>query len=130
MPVVQRPCIRIAKKQNARAISFNDLADRYGASDFATALAVFAAKIRFPNATRNQLRNAANQIHVPWYNVATFFNVKLSHPSLDPFDNSSDATEIVHVRPEHPDSHSRVVADRFDTVLVGTSDVLAGACYN
>ncbi|KAI0083523.1 hypothetical protein BDY19DRAFT_900159 [Irpex rosettiformis] len=124
-PTPQHPRIRVAKTPNVRAVSFDDIADKYGAPDIVNALASFVARTCFPNATRNQLRDAANQVHVPRYKVPTFYNIKISHPSADEDSSTSTTTEIVHVRPAFSDTRARAVAGRFDTVLVKAA---SGVC--
>lgn len=124
-PVPLRPRVMVAKTPNARAVSFDEIADEYGASDIVTALASFAARTRFPQASRNQLRDATNQIHVPRTNVPTFYSIKITHPPVDKYGDASSTTEIVHVHPARTGSHGRTIGGRFDTVLSGTG---TGAC--
>ena len=102
--------------------------------DIVTALAAFAARTQLsPSASRNQLRDATNQVHVPRTNVATFYNIKITHPPVDHYGDAPSTTEIVHVRPARRDSHGRSVEGRFDTVLVktgpGICDTIAGMSF-
>lgn len=119
-PVVARPHIVVAKTPNERAVSLDNLANDYGAPEIITALAEFAAKARLgPGATRNQLQNTANQVHVPRLHLPTFFNIKITHPPLDKYGDAQSTTEIVHVHPARLDTRGRRVEGRFDTVMVG-----------
>ncbi|KAH9074685.1 hypothetical protein EDB83DRAFT_2218706 [Lactarius deliciosus] len=95
-----------------KAVSFNDLADKYGAFDFQDALANFIAQLNHPQASATALRALAEDTLLPFCHVPVFHKIKfVSTPDRDIID-------VVHVRPDQKDTCRRTIPSRFDTVIV------------
>jgi hypothetical protein len=104
--------LRMARWPIGSAISFDDLAIKYGATDFQDALADFIAHLNYPGVSAVTLHARAEDTLIPFHAVPVFHRIKfVDH-------NKSDIVDAVHVRPEHVDSHGQTIPSRFDTVLV------------
>ncbi|KAH9017210.1 hypothetical protein EDB85DRAFT_2076133 [Lactarius pseudohatsudake] len=104
--------VQMARNPSLKAVSFNDLADKYGAFDFQDALADFIARLNHPQASATALRGLAEDTLLPFRHVPVFHKIKfVSTPDLDIID-------VVHVRPDQKDARRRTIPSRFDTVIV------------
>ena len=107
--------IRITLHPTHKAVSFEVLAEKYGAVHFQDLLAEFIAQVNYPaDSARNQ-RARADDTLLPFRAVPVFHKLRFMS-SLD--SNDQDTVDAVHVRPEQTDSHGQVTPSRFDTVLV------------
>lgn len=104
--------IRMTRHPSLKAVSFNDLADKYSALDFQDALADFIARINNPQASTTALRALAEDTLIPFRSVAVFHKIKFASTG------DSDIIDTVHVRPEQKDARGRLVPSRFDTVII------------
>ncbi|KAH9032385.1 hypothetical protein EDB83DRAFT_2525578 [Lactarius deliciosus] len=104
--------IQMARNPSLKAVSFNDLADRYKALDFQDALADFIAQLNHPQASATALRALAEDTLLPFCRVPVFHKIKfVSTP--DP-----EIIDVVHVRPDQRDARGRMIPSCFDTVIV------------
>ncbi|KAH9040509.1 hypothetical protein EDB85DRAFT_1858737, partial [Lactarius pseudohatsudake] len=104
--------VQMARNPSLKAVSFNDLADKYGAFDFQDTLADFIARLNHPQASATALRGLAEDTLLPFRHVPVFHKIKfVLTPDLDIID-------IVHVRPDQKDARRRTIPSRFDTVIV------------
>ncbi|KAH9021271.1 hypothetical protein EDB84DRAFT_1275071 [Lactarius hengduanensis] len=104
--------VQMARNPSLKAVSFNDLADKYGAFDFQDALADFIARLNHPQASATALRGLAEDTLLPFRHVPVFHKIKfVSTPDLDIID-------VVHIRPDQKDARRRTIPSRFDTVIV------------
>lgn len=106
--------IKMTLHPSIKAVSFDDLARRYGAPDFQDALADFLAQVNYPGASAAVLRRRAADTHIPFRAVPVFHHIKFTEHG------NSEIVDAVHVRPEQNDSHGRIIPSRFDTVFVQT----------
>jgi hypothetical protein len=93
-------------------VSFNDLAQNYGAIDFQDAQADFIARTNHPTASAAALTALASNTLIPFRLVSVHHQIKFS---------TSDGSEIIDsiiVRPDQKDMHGQRVPSRFDTALV------------
>ncbi|KAF8261178.1 hypothetical protein EI94DRAFT_1773493 [Lactarius quietus] len=108
----------------SQAVSFETLAEKYGALEIQDALADYIAGINHPGASAVNLRRQASDMLIPFRTVPVYHRIKFVTAG------NSDNPEIVdtiHIRPEHIDLDGCIVPPRFDTVLVrGTQDVICG----
>ncbi|KAH8979694.1 hypothetical protein EDB83DRAFT_2242602 [Lactarius deliciosus] len=113
--------IQMARNPSLKAVSFNDLADKYGAFDFQDALADFIAQLNHPQASATALRALAEDTLLPFRHVPVFHKIKfVSTPDRDIID-------VVHVRPDQKDTRRRTIPSRFDTVICkGPSNYFPG----
>ena len=113
-------CIKMALHPTLNAVSFNALAEKYGAVDFQDALADFIARTNNPDASVAALRDLGANTLIPFRSVPVYHKLKFQskgHPEV---------VDSVHARPEQDDSRGRRVPSRFDTVLVYSKDHTCG----
>ncbi|KAH8990406.1 hypothetical protein EDB86DRAFT_3235371 [Lactarius hatsudake] len=104
--------IQMAQNPSLKAVSFNDLADKYRAFDFQDALADFIAQLNHPQASATALRALAEDTLLPFRHVPVFHKIKfVSMPD-------SEIIDVVHVRPDQRDARGHTILSRFDTVIV------------
>ncbi|KAH9012665.1 hypothetical protein EDB83DRAFT_2508778 [Lactarius deliciosus] len=104
--------IQMARNPSLKAVSFNDLADKYGAFDFQDSLADFIAQLNHPQASAMALRALAEDTLLPFRHVLVFHKIKfVSTPDRDIID-------VVHAWPDQKDTRWRTIPSRFDTVIV------------
>lgn len=107
--------MKMTQKPSKGKVSFDALASDFGAPAFQDALADFIAQLNYPGASRAALGNHAHNTHIPFSYVPVYHKIKFTgRGDL----NKSEIMDCVHVRPEHKDSHGRIVPARFDTVVV------------
>ena len=115
--------VKMARNPTAKAVSFDDLARRYGAVYFQDELADFVAHINHPSASAAVRRSRAADTLIPFRSVPVFHKIKFTSKL------TSDIIDAVHVRPEQSDAHGRVIPAWFDTVLIRESSS-GRACAN
>ncbi|KAH9175218.1 hypothetical protein EDB89DRAFT_2113355 [Lactarius sanguifluus] len=104
--------IQMARNLSLKAITFNDLADKYRAFNFQDALADFIAQLNHPQASATALRALAEDTLLPFRHVPVFHKIKfLSMPNPEVID-------IVHVWPDQRDARGRTIPSHFDTVII------------
>lgn len=106
---------KMTRNPSVKGVSFNALAERYGAVDFQDELAAYIAQVNNPNASVATLRTRAADTLLPFRSVPVFHRIKFTSTGNT---NDSDIVDSVIIRPEHNDTHGRIVPSRFDTVLV------------
>ncbi|KAH9170751.1 hypothetical protein EDB89DRAFT_1853161, partial [Lactarius sanguifluus] len=114
---------KMARHPSIKAVSFDALAERYGAVDFQDALADYIAQVNHPGASAATLRARAADTLLPFCTIPVFHRIKFTTGNSD----DSEIVDSVVVRPEQNDTHGRVIPSRFDTVLVrGTRQDIHG----
>ncbi|KAI0043223.1 hypothetical protein FA95DRAFT_1498903 [Auriscalpium vulgare] len=119
-PGPMRMHIQMTKHPSRKAVSFDDLANEYGAEDFADALADFIVNHNEPGLPAATARHRANNKLITTRVVGVFHKVKFwNHDALQRIDGA-DSDDAIHVRPERKDKRGRIVPGRFDTAFVKT----------
>jgi len=114
--------LKMTRNPTLKAVSFDDLAQKYGAIDFQDALADFIARTNHPTASAATLSALAADTLIPFRSVSVYHRIKFSN--LD----NSEIVDAVQVRPEQKDAHGHPIPSRFDTILVrGRSQVMHGS---
>lgn len=108
--------LKMAQHPSAKAVSFDDLHELYGATQFQDALADFIAQFNYPGTAGNTLLTRARNTLIPFRSVAVFHKVKFVSNDTE----SAETVDAIHVRPEQKDAHGRIIPPRFDTALVLT----------
>ncbi|KAJ3559580.1 hypothetical protein NM688_g251 [Phlebia brevispora] len=119
--VVSYPHVILPRHPSERSVSFDDLADNYGAYDIRNALASFIAKTLNPSLSGSRLERAASQVQLPLRSVAVYHKIKFAN--RDPYIrlvNAPDNIDTIDVKPARLDRHGCEVPGRFDMVLVDT----------
>ncbi|KAI9441077.1 hypothetical protein BJY52DRAFT_1080657, partial [Lactarius psammicola] len=106
---------RMPHNLSIKAVSFDTLAERYGAVDFQDALADYIAEVNHPGASAATLHARAADTLLPFHSIPIFHRIKFTSTSNS--DNSKIVDSVV-IRPEQNDTHGRVIPSQFDTVLV------------
>ena len=107
--------LKVTLHPTVRAVSYEELSEKYGAVDFQDCLADFIAQLNHPGASAAALHSRAADTLLPFRRVPAFHRIKFVSRS------SSDDFEVVNgvvVRPEQNDARGRTMPARFDTVLV------------
>ena len=107
--------VKMAKTPSKKKVSFDSLANDFGAIAFQDALAEFIAQVNHPGASRVTIRNHAHNTHIPFSHVPVYYKIKFT--SCGDL-NQPEIMDSVHVRPEQKDSRGRIIPARFDTVTV------------
>jgi hypothetical protein len=107
-----------------KAVSFNDIADKYRALDFQDTLADFIARINHPQASATALKALAEDTLLPFRSVPVFHKIKFVLTC------DSKVMDTVHVRPDQRDTRGRQVPSRFDTVIVRADGPQVGVHRN
>ena len=108
--------VKMAHNPSAKAVSFDDLARRYGAVDFQDALANFVAHINLPDTSATAQRTQAADMLIPFQSVPVYHKIKFTS------NHTSEILDAVHVQPEQRDARGCMIPLQFNTVIVrGTS---------
>ena len=105
-------CLKMSLHPTLWKVSFDDLAQRYGAVDFQDTLADFIAQFNNPTASAASLSTLAADTLIPFRSVPVHHRIKFTN--LD----QTEIVDSIQVRPEQKDARGRLVPSRFDTVLV------------
>lgn len=104
-----------------KAVSFQILAQEYGAASFQDALADYITCVNNPGAN---VRDKAKDTLLPFRSVPVFHKIRFV-ATRDRDNLNEDTVDAVHVRPEQTDSHGQIVPSRFDTVIIDNGQVRA-----
>ncbi|KAF8270612.1 hypothetical protein EI94DRAFT_1698703 [Lactarius quietus] len=104
--------LKMAKQPSLKAISFDDLACKYGAIDFQDAQADFITQTNHPTTSRAALSQLAADMLIPFCSVPVHHKIKFSN--LD----DSEIVNSIQIQPEHKDVHGHLVAAHFDMALI------------
>jgi hypothetical protein len=97
---------KIAKHLSARRMSFETLANEYGAPYFQAVLARFIAEVNQLALTVRQLEDAACGMIIPFRAVAVFHKVHYNTVCNNGIPNTV-TVDSIHVRPQRCDRHKR-----------------------
>jgi Plavaka transposase len=104
--------LRMCRHATLKSVSFDDLAQKYGAIDFQDTLADFIAQTNHPTASGATLSRLAADTLIPFRSVPVHHRIKFTNMA------NSEIVDVVFVRPEQKDTRGRPIPSRFDTVLV------------
>ncbi|KAF8266478.1 hypothetical protein EI94DRAFT_1849530 [Lactarius quietus] len=112
--------LKMAKHPTLKAVSFDDLAYKYGATDFQDTLADFIAQTNHPTTSGAALSQLAADTLIPFHSVPVHHKIK--------FTNSNNTiVDSIQIQPEQKDARGRSIPSHFDTVLVrGKNDSVHG----
>jgi hypothetical protein len=94
--------LKMAQNPTFKAVSFDNLAKKYGAIVFQDTLADFIAQFNYPGASAASLRSQAANTLLPFRTVSIFHKIKFLSPSSDP--NKPDIVDTIDTQPEYVDS--------------------------
>ncbi len=106
--------LKMTRHPTVKAVSFEELAEKYGAVDFQDCLADFIAQLNHPGASAAVLHARAADTLLPFRTVPVFHRIKFTSSSSD----NAEVVDSVVIRPEQNDARGRTIPSRFDTVLV------------
>ena len=102
----------MTRNPTLKAVSFDELAQKYGAIDFQDALADFIAQTNHPTVSGARLSALAADTLIPFRSVPVHHRIKFTDT------DNSEIVDVVQVWPEAKDARGHPVPARFDTVLV------------
>jgi len=102
----------MTKHPSVKAVSFENLSNKYGTIKFQDLLTDFIAQLNHPTASVAALRTHSGNTPIPFRSVPVFHKVKFT------VTNTSDIIDTIVVQPEQSDKHGWLIPPRFDTVLV------------
>ncbi|KAF8258427.1 hypothetical protein EI94DRAFT_1912347 [Lactarius quietus] len=111
-PVPVPRTTQMALNPTLKAVSFNDIANKYGAWDFQDALTDFIARINHPDASTAALKDLAENTLLPFQTVPVYHKIKFVSTG------DSEVIDTIHARPGQRDTHGRPIPSCFDTVIV------------
>ncbi|KAF8958080.1 hypothetical protein BDZ97DRAFT_1906593 [Flammula alnicola] len=113
----------MTKNPSARAVSLDDLRQKYGATDFVPALSRFIAQYQHPTYSKTHIERIAATLHIPFSMVLVFHRLKFwSHDvyAADPL--AKNIVDSLHVEPARLDKYDNIVPGRFDVALINYGD--------
>ncbi|KAF8953517.1 hypothetical protein BDZ97DRAFT_1679377 [Flammula alnicola] len=113
----------MTKNPSARAVSLDDLRQKYGATDFVSALSRFIAQYQHPTYSKTHIEHIAVTLHIPFSTVPVFHRLKFwSHDvyAADPL--AKNIVDSLHVEPARLDKYDNIVPGRFDVALINYGD--------
>jgi len=109
----------MAQQPTEYGVSLDTIKESYGASSFNTALARYIIHLKHPQLSQRQVRNAAEDFHIPFHKVSVFHRIKfISH---DPFSINPSADIVVnsiHSEPSCLYKYGKVIPAQFDTAII------------
>jgi hypothetical protein len=114
-PSAYKLTIKMTRNPSKKCVYFDTLASDHGALDFQDTLADFIVQLNYPGASRGALAAHAHNTHIPFSHVPVYHKIKFTKSGEL---KQSEIVDVIHVRPEHEESHGRIIPARFDTVLV------------
>jgi hypothetical protein len=117
--LIPRRSLKMSKHPTLKAVSVNDIQEKYGAIHFLGALARFIIQYQHPDYTKNQIETAASSFHLPITKVSVFHRIKyVSHDvySMDPL--AEQVVDSIHVEPGQYDRYGNLIPGRFDTAII------------
>jgi hypothetical protein len=107
---------RMTKHPSLKAVPISTIIDSYGAIFFREALAQYIVRTDNPNATRGEIEDRLESFTLPIAKFPVFHRIKFI--SARRFQSETKTVDSVHTQPSRRDKRDRIVAGRFDTVLV------------
>ncbi len=109
----------------ARPVSFDALANKYGAHDFVMALQRFVVQYQQPKRkfTGAEIDALANALHVDFFAVHVFHRLKWRSQDASAMDPLAEAVvDSIHVEPNRRDKYGNLVPGRFDTAIINVAE--------
>src|SRR6266851_5128554 len=113
-PCTQTLRIVMARTPSIRNVTFDILAQRYGAVNFLDALADFLVQVNNPGMLGNVLRLRASNLLIMFASVPVFHKIKFTaSPSTSDL-KESVILDSIQAWPEQRDVHEQIIPARFD----------------
>ena len=116
-PRIHYGYLKMPRHPTLKSVSFQRLAQEYGAISFQDALADFIARVNNPGVSNAALRNRAHNTLIPFKAVPIYHKFKFT-ANRDNERSGSEVIDSVQVHPEQTDVRGRIIPARFDTVLI------------
>ncbi|KAI0039282.1 hypothetical protein FA95DRAFT_1504372 [Auriscalpium vulgare] len=120
------PChlrIKLTQHPTVKAVSFANVATRYGAEHFRNALARYITQWNHPTWASARVNRVAAGYMFSFASVAAFHKVKFWHPDAQGRDDVPQMLDCIYARPRYRDTQGRLQEGRFDTALVDDRQV-------
>jgi hypothetical protein len=106
----------MTKHPSVKAVPISTIIDNYGATFFREALAQYIVRTGNPDATRREIEDRLESFTLPIAKFPAFHRIKFI--SARRFQYETRTVDSVHTQPSRKDKRDKLVAGRFDTVLV------------
>lgn len=110
--------IKMTKHPTRKKVSMESICTDYMAPYIEDALARYIVKFKNPDLSERQVERQAETYNVLFNSLAVYHSMKIWLGNMDHHRLSGDENDIIHARPSRQDKYKRVVAGRFDTVLI------------
>lgn len=108
--------LHLTKHPSVRNVPFSQLAEKYGASFFRTALARYMITQNNPQLSTAQVERQLWTVHIPFQCVPVWHRMKFLRQ--DPVTQQISTADSIHVRPPKKDLKGCEVPGRFDTAYI------------
>ena len=120
-PLARTHVIKMTRYPSIYRVSYNDLAEKYGAHSFQDELGDFIALCKSTAGSAAAIRARGAETLIPFNTVPVYHRVRFTTRDQGYNNGEPEIVDAIQARPEQVDSQGRVVPARFDTVLVRNS---------
>jgi hypothetical protein len=117
-PCAQTLHIMMAQTPSIRNMTFDILAQRYGAVNFLDALANFLVQVNNPGMSGNVLRSWASNLLIMFSSVPVFHKIKFTASPSTSVLKESVILDSIQARPGQRDACEQIIPARFNTMLI------------
>ncbi|KAJ7783991.1 hypothetical protein DFH07DRAFT_727778 [Mycena maculata] len=116
--VFQHRHLQMTKFPSVYGVKLPTLTANYGAEYFRDAFARFTIGFKNPEFNKRQVERAVEDFFLPFQSVSVYHKIKFWNEDPLGREDSSDALDVVHVKPGYTNRQGRMIGGRFDTVVV------------
>ncbi|KAI0349245.1 hypothetical protein OH77DRAFT_1415395, partial [Trametes cingulata] len=114
--------LMMTQHPSVKAVTFEDVRSKYGATYFRDALSRFVVSFNNPALSAAEIELACGGVYFPFRTVPAFHKIKFAFRDTHGLGVTHSVTEdVVHARPSRAGKYGTEIPARFDTVLVRTS---------
>lgn len=117
-PTSTPPHILMTKHPSITSITFDQLADDYGASDIINSLSTFIVKWNQPDLSTARIQLEAANVLIRFHTLPVYHKIRFSNRDLSDKMHNELYNDVAHVKPASLNCHGHTIPGRFDTVLV------------
>ena len=116
--IPHKPLHHVTRYPSHKALSFARIEERYGATNFQTALKRFILQFKHPDLSSRELESFTSTYNLPFRSVSVWNKVKFWNQDALKRRDAPETMDVVHAHPAYRDTQGRIAAGRFDTALV------------
>ncbi|KAI0373820.1 hypothetical protein BV20DRAFT_988937 [Pilatotrama ljubarskyi] len=123
IPAASDTRVIMSQHPSVKAVAFEDVLSKHGATYFRDALARFVVSFNRPTLSASEVELACGGIYFPFRTVPVFHKIKFALRDIHGLGvTHSVVQDVVHARPARVGKYGAELPARFDTVLVRTSE--------